>query len=402
MRIPSAEKWTALTGRWAALADRWTGMPGLVLLLTLGPAVPSAMALPAPEEMQLETSVDRDSVLIADPIVYIIDVWAPPGVLVEPPQPAQQLGPFEVRDVEFLPPEDQAGSLPGPSSGKTPGRNRAGQPPAKSAGGPLRTRIRWHLVPYQTGRLEIPAVEIVLTGTTAIQAAGIDTAGAGAAGAGALGAADTLRTEPYAIEVTSLEPDLQGDIRDIKPPEELPRGWAWIGWLIGGLVLLAAGLWLLRRLRRRGLQRDLKEIPYQGPLQPAHRIALEELDRIAALHLLGKGMVKEYYIQTSDAIRRYAEGRYAIGAMELTTWELIGEMKRTAVPDDDSDIFRIFLEECDLVKFARYIPPAEVRETLLDRARRLVLATRIPERPRAPEKAPALQADTRPAGIPES
>jgi len=303
----------------------------------------------------VETSVDRDTVYIADPVVYAIDILAPPGVEVQAPPPDRQLGPFEVRDFQILPPDEPAGE-------------------------PRHTRIVWTLVPYQTGPLEIPAVTIVTTDTS--------------------GTADTLRTREETIQVASLEPDLQGDIRDIKPPEELPGGRAWIGWLLVGLILASAGLWLLRFLRRRRLFRDLKEIPYQGPPRPADRIALEELDRIAALQLLGKGLIKELYIQVSDVIRRYIERRYAIGAMELTTWELIEELERTAVPRDHREIFQSFLQECDLVKFAKHIPPTEVRDTLLQRARQLVLSTRIPPRPPLSEKTQAVPTDGQPAGVP--
>jgi len=348
--------------RRAASTQGRAARAGLALLLILGPVVPSAAVRPAEVEIVVEASVDRDSVLFADPLVYTIDVLAPADLLVEPPPGGQQLGPFEVRDVQFLPPE------PAP-----------GGPPGERDDGPQRTRIRWTLVPYRTGRLEIPALPVVVTDTS--------------------GAVDTLLTAAQPVEVASLEPDLQGDIRDIKPPEELPRGWAWLGWPAGGLILLAAGLWLLRFLRRRRLRRGLEEIPYQGPPRPAHLVAMEELDRIAALRLLDKGLVKEHYIQASDAIRRYSEGRYAIGAMELTTWELTREMKRTAVPENDRRTFRTFLEECDLVKFARHIPPAGVRETLLDRARRLVQMTRIPDPPEAPEETQEPETETQPAGV---
>jgi hypothetical protein len=348
-------------------------------LLALCPAIPSAAVRPAEGEVVVETSVDRDSVLFADPLIYTIDVLAPADLLVQPPPAGQQLGPFEVRDVQFLPPEPASEDPGGPSTGETPGRERAGETPEEEGAGPQRTRIRWSLVPYRAGRLEIPALPVVVADTS--------------------GTADTLLTAALPVEVASLEPDLQGDIRDIKPPEALPRGWAWLGWPIGGLILLAAGLWLLRFLRRRRLQRGLEEIPYQGPPRPAHLVAMEELDRIAALRLLDKGLVKEHYIQVSDAIRRYSEGRYALGAMELTTWELIREMKRTAVPEDDRRTFRTFLEECDLVKFAKHIPPTEVRETLLDRARRLVRMTRIPDPPETLEETQNPATRTQPAGV---
>ncbi len=391
--VAMAHRWITPTYTWAALTHRWSALAGLALLPVL--CLSGLLAVPQPmaAEMILETSVDRDSVLIADPIIYTIEVLAPADLLVEPPPPAQQLGPFEVLDYRILPAEEVGDEPASRASGEVPGkrtgrlkevpREQAGplrEPAGEQAGSWQRTRIRWTLVPYRTGRLEIPAVALTVADTT--------------------GPIDTLSTGTEIIEVASLEPDLQGDIRDIKPPEELARGWAWIAWLIGGLILLAGGLWLLRAVRRRRLRQALEEVPYQGPPRPAHQIAMEELNRIAALHLLDKGMVKEHYIQVSDTIRRYAEGRYAIGSMELTTWELIGEMRRTAVPKDHRRTFRSFLEECDLVKFAKYIPPAEVRETLLERARQLVLFTRIPPRPEAPEQTQTPPPDAQPAGVP--
>jgi hypothetical protein len=308
-------------------------------------------------EVVLKTSVDRDTVYIADPVVYTVDILAAPDVEVTPPAPERQLGPFEVRDYQILPPEE-------------------------TATGQRRTRILWTLVPFQTGQLEIPTVQIVV-GDTA-------------------GTSDTLQTRGDLIEVASLNPDLQGDIRDIKPPAELPGGRAWIAWLIGGLVLAAGALWLARSLRRRRLRHGLEKIPYQGPPRPAHRIALEELDRIAALNLLSEGMIKEFYTQVCDVIRRYIEGRYALRAVELTTWELIGEMKRNAVPEDHREGLESFLGECDLVKFAKYMPPAEVRQRLLPRARQLVLLTRITPVPPASENARTTPAAGQPAGTPGS
>jgi hypothetical protein len=302
----------------------------------------------------LETSINRDTVYIADPVIYTVDIAAPPGSQVKLPPFDQKLGAFEVRDRRLLPPD-------------------------RSADEQQRSRIQWTLVPFQTGQLEIPAITIAVADTS--------------------GTTDTLRTSGDLIEVASLHPDLQGDIRDIKPPQELPGGRAWIGWLIGGLGLAIGGLWAARWLRRRRLRRGLEKIPYQGPPRPAHQIALEELDRIAALDLLNKGMIKVFYIQISDVVRRYIEGRYAIGAMELTTWELIGVLKRTAVPGAHLTGLETFLEECDLVKFAKYIPSVEVRESLLQRARDLVLMTRIPTLPPISGQANAPSPQRQPAGI---
>ena len=189
-----AHRWAALTYTRAAFIHRWPALAGLALLPVLCLSGLLAVPQPTAAEMILETSVDRDSVLIADPVIYTIEVLAPADLLVEPPPPAKQLGPFEVLDYRILPAEEAADEPASRASGELPG---------EPAGPWQRTRIRWTLVPYRTGRLEIPAVALTVADTT--------------------GSIDTLRTGTEIVEVASLEPDLQGDIRDIKPPEELEK-----------------------------------------------------------------------------------------------------------------------------------------------------------------------------------
>jgi len=115
------------------------------------------------------------------------------------------------------------------------------------------------------------------------------------------------------------------------------------------------------------------------PLRPPEDIAREALDELAASGLAASGEVKAFYIRLSDILRRYIEGRFGIPAMDRTTAELLPEIRRHPELGRMAPEVRAFLDDCDLVKFAKYVPVAEDLSADLARARRVVdeTATRL-------------------------
>ena len=112
-----------------------------------------------------------------------------------------------------------------------------------------------------------------------------------------------------------------------------------------------------------------------GPPRPAHEIAYEELERIEGFNLIEQGLIKEFYTEVSEVIRRYVGHRYFIITMELTTAELVDSMMDAEIDEEHVETIRSFLEECDLVKFAKYIPPRAIIYELVPKARAIVAAT---------------------------
>ena len=144
------------------------------------------------------------------------------------------------------------------------------------------------------------------------------------------------------------------DLHDIKPPVDIPSGWAWVGWLLAALALGAVLLWLWRVWRQRRAQ-----VP-PVPVIPPHVRAKQRLEE--ALALLGQP--REFCILVSDTIRQYLEERFDFHAPERTTEEFLYELKGTHIlVRDQKESLALFLEKCDLVKFARYEPrEAELRD----------------------------------------
>ena len=76
------------------------------------------------------------------------------------------------------------------------------------------------------------------------------------------------------------------------------------------------------------------------------------------------GQPKEFCILVSDTVRHYLEERFAFHAPERTTEEFLRELSETdLLTADQKESLGKFLENCDLVKFAKYEPgESELRE----------------------------------------
>jgi hypothetical protein len=117
-------------------------------------------------------------------------------------------------------------------------------------------------------------------------------------------------------------------------------------------------------------------------MQPwkAHEIAYAQLDELRGKGLLAKGMVKQYYSELSDILRHYLENRFSLKAPEMTTEEFIVYVREySELGREEKDLLKEFLANCDLVKFAKYIPPETEGETAFDTAKKFVDRTKTAE-----------------------
>ena len=170
-----------------------------------------------------------------------------------------------------------------------------------------------------------------------------------------------VSTEVYRAEVSEL--------RDITPPEELPPALSQVvllAWVALGFValLLVLNGWLLYRRRR------------QESAVPPSQWAFGELQRIHLPADSTERELEEFYTQLSDVLRRYLELRYHLPAPEQTTAEFLEAMRRAPqLQPEQQAVVRNFLEQCDLVKFARAHPSGEECREAAETARALVQQT---------------------------
>jgi len=188
------------------------------------------------------------------------------------------------------------------------------------------------------------------------------------------GIIDSVKSNSLLLEVhtlpklDSLMKALKGPI-DIKPPIEAPVTFKEVApWIMGSLLVLALLFLIFYSLKRRKNNKGFFTLP-QKPKEPAHVIALRELDRIKEEKIWQQGKTKRYYSEITDVLRQYIENRFDIQAMEMTTDETISAFKyrRSLVDENSFENLRKILTNADLVKFAKYEPlPDENNMALVD------------------------------------
>jgi hypothetical protein len=155
-------------------------------------------------------------------------------------------------------------------------------------------------------------------------------------------------------------------LRDIKPPVEIPSGWAWVWWVLLVLAVAALAFWAWRYWQKRRAQAQVV------PVVPPHIRAKQRLREALALI----GQPREFCILVSDTIRGYLEERFDFQAPERTTEEFLYELRGTdLLLPDQKDSLGEFLKRCDLVKFAKYEPGPPELQDLHASAMRLVEET---------------------------
>ena len=80
------------------------------------------------------------------------------------------------------------------------------------------------------------------------------------------------------------------------------------------------------------------------------------------------GKFKAYYTALSSILRTYISGRWHVGALEMTTDEIIVALRDVEMPRDSRTNLIAILRTADMVKFAKAEPEAEENDENLHRA----------------------------------
>lgn len=187
------------------------------------------------------------------------------------------------------------------------------------------------------------------------------------------GVLDTLVFDPVRLEVKTMPVDTATfqphDIKaQIRYPVTVQEVLPWLGlfWVVSIIVILI--VCLIMMLKR-------KNDPEYVRKDPAHIVALRELDKYRGSQMWAPEKQKVFYSGVTDALREYISERYGIGAMEMTTAEIFGQMKGTDVPEQLQKDAKELFDRADFVKFAKYVASEDENAATLPLAVRFVTET---------------------------
>ena len=129
------------------------------------------------------------------------------------------------------------------------------------------------------------------------------------------------------------------------------------------LIILSLVAWYAVWYMRNKWQGRVREVK-PAPKLPPHVVAIKALDELRNRKLWQNGKHKLYYSTLTEILRLYIEGRWNVGALEMTSDEIITALRDVDIKHDSRSNLITILRTADMVKFAKALPEAEENEQL--------------------------------------
>ncbi len=310
-------------------------------------------------------SVDRNDVLVGDPVQLKIEIQVPPNAKInflDLKLSATQLQAAIAPNPSGMVPVPEAAQYPDfdirntgnweilPDTGKVMTADLLKWDTLSSGSTTLLVNIL-ELLPWDAGIIRFAPMELALEegGSTRKISSNIIELKVNAAEAPALtSAVDSLGLAP--IKAIKREPF---KFQDLFP------------YLFGVLLLCLLGLILWSFLRKKKVV-----VPPPTPTRwiPVYELAIAQLHALKEKELWQKGEVKAYHTELTRSVRDYLENRYHIQALESPTSEILRQMKPLGFAEEHKMQLQNMLQMADMVKFAKASPDVEVHDRLLHNA----------------------------------
>ena len=190
------------------------------------------------------------------------------------------------------------------------------------------------LMTFDTGQIQVPAVGLTY--------------------AKSFDDPDRLKayTDPINLYSTTITVDTT---MAYKPPIAAPIQMKEVfPWILAVLLLALAvfGIWYWRKHRKTKVDADGNIV--RGPVIPPYDKAVGDLENLRQQKLWQSGKVKEYFSSLTDIAREYIEGQFGVNAVEMTTDDILEEVKPLHFSQETYNKLKETMEVADLVKFAKY------------------------------------------------
>jgi len=285
------------------------------------------------QEIKLKTALEHDSIWLGDQVKLLIVVEQTAGTKLEFPQL-----PDSINKVEIL--------------------SKSRIDTSKLEGNKIQLKQSYLVTSFDSGAQYIPRFRFLVRNA---------------------GRIDTFKSNDLTLFVKFPPVDLKKGPADIKKPFAAPVTLKEIApWLLGIILVAAIIFLIIYAISRRNKNKPLFQRPPK-PKLPPDVIALQELDKLKSEELWQHEKVKDYYTRLTDIVRIYIEERFAISAMEQTTFEILDsfKLKEPQIQAKPYTELKEILEVSDLVKFAKFTPLPDENHLMLSNAYLFVKETTV-------------------------
>jgi hypothetical protein len=287
----------------------------LILLMGICPAW-------AQEIPKVKAAVDKNQILIGQPIRFTIDVKSPMTSSNQLPQ-FDSIPHFEI--IEKTNP-DSTISAAGASY-----------------------HMEWKLTSFDSGTQVIPALAVTVGN-------------------------QHYKTDSLHIEVSYGKVDTAQDYHDIKGIRDLENpDVKYIPWIVGAVAAISLFLfvWFIRKAPAVNRQPSTvnEEIIRVTPLEEA----LTNLEQLKKMIQEDPSSVKKYYTGLTDTLRIFLNRQIGLVTMEKTSEELILSLSNMKMDRDTFSNLTAALRMGDFVKFAKYVPGPYENDSNLEVIRKSIV-----------------------------
>lgn len=192
---------------------------------------------------------------------------------------------------------------------------------------------------------------------------------------------DTLVSNPLLLSVLLAPPGEPGQIAGHADIRRVQWTWnerlqRWLPWLLALAAAFGLAFSIIRWWRNRPIP-EVEDARPPVPLEPAHIVALRELERIEKEAIWKQGQVKAHHAAVSEVLRTYFERRYNYPALERSTDELRSGLVHLPIRAQEKELVLELLTLTDLVKFAKWTPQEVDHHRVIEQGTRFVEATTI-------------------------
>lgn len=282
--------------------------------------------------IEVTSAVDTARITIGDRVTYTITIDYVDTMRIEKPGEGVNLGQFEIKDYRIYDPVRQEGRI--------------------------LQKYEYMISVFDTGTFVIPPFPVAYFPEDS------------------LGEYKLISASAVTIIVESVIQDEERQLRDIKAPIDIPYNYVLLISVIAALLLLVALVYIGYRLYKKRKETGYLLKPPEPP-RPAHEIALNALKELLNRDLISAGEIKLFYIEISEILRFYIEGRFYIHALEETSSEILEDLDRQELSEKSILNVKQGLELSDLVKFAKYKPSEKENDHIVSWVHEFIEETKV-------------------------